>query len=202
MEGDITALISRCATCHQAKSKFHQGLYTLLPVPSQPWEEISMDFIVALPRTQRGKDAIMVVINCFSKMAHFVPCHKTDNAIHIADLFLKEIVRLYGVPKTIVSGCQVLKLFLEVPMEVAWTMVSKSFKDWDIKLPFVEFAYNRSPASRAPFEVNYGVNPLMPIDLIPFPKGNEVHFRVKTRAKEMQKIHEQVKKKIEHANDL
>ncbi|GKA14893.1 transposon ty3-I gag-pol polyprotein [Tanacetum coccineum] len=45
-----------CATCHQEKSKFHQGLYTPLPVYSQAWEDISMDFIMALPRTQCGKD--------------------------------------------------------------------------------------------------------------------------------------------------
>nr|GEZ17276.1 hypothetical protein [Tanacetum cinerariifolium] len=82
-------------------------------------------------------------------------------------------------------------------------MVSNSLKDWDIKLSLAKFAYNRSrtyASGCAPFEVNYGVNPLMPIDLVPFPKGNEVHFEAQTRTKEMQKIHEQVKKKIEHAN--
>ncbi|GJZ29721.1 transposon ty3-G gag-pol polyprotein [Tanacetum coccineum] len=101
IKGDVTALISRCATCHQVKSKFHYGLYTPLLGPSQPWDDISMDFIVALPRTQLRKDVIMVVVDHFSKIAHLVPCHKTNGAIHIADLFLKEIVRLNGVPKTI-----------------------------------------------------------------------------------------------------
>ncbi|GJZ29722.1 gag-pol polyprotein [Tanacetum coccineum] len=84
-------------------------------------------------------------------------------------------------------------------------MVSKSLEDWDIKLLFAEFSYNHSPtyvAGHDPFEVNYEVNPLMPIDLVPFHNGNEVHFEVETRTKEMLKIHEQVKKKIVHANDL
>jgi len=46
---------------------------------------------------------IMVVVDRFTKMAHFVACHKDDDASHIADLYLREIIRLHGVPKTIVS---------------------------------------------------------------------------------------------------
>jgi len=59
-----------------------------------------MDCIVALPRTQRGKDTIMVVVDRFSKVAHFVPCHKTDDESYIIDLYFKEIIRLHGMPKT------------------------------------------------------------------------------------------------------
>jgi len=62
-----------------------------------------MDFIVALPRTQR-KDAIMVVMDRFSKMAHFIRCHNTKDASYTAELYFKEIIRLHGVPKSIVSN--------------------------------------------------------------------------------------------------
>jgi len=91
-----------CAKCHMAKSHFHQGLYTRLLVPSRPWDDISVDFILSLPRTPRGKDAIMVVVDWFSKMAHFIACHKCSDTTYIADLFFQEIMRLCGVPRTII----------------------------------------------------------------------------------------------------
>ncbi|XP_021753657.1 uncharacterized protein LOC110719051 [Chenopodium quinoa] len=59
MLADVQSIVSRCATCQKAKATFHQGLYTPLPVPDSPWEDVSMDFVVGLPRTQRGKDSIM-----------------------------------------------------------------------------------------------------------------------------------------------
>ena len=227
MGGDVHKVISSCSICHKAESQFHQGLYTRLPVPVQPWDDVSMDFIVALPRTQRGKNAIMVVVDRFSKMPHFIPCHKTDDATHIVELYFREVIRLHGVPKSIVSdrdskclshfwrslwrllGTKLLfstahHLQTDGQMEVTnrtlttllRSLVSKSLKDWDLKLPHAKFAYNRSPSyatKHSPVECVYGVNPLTPLDLIPILTKARVSFEAETRVKEMKRLHEQIR---------
>ncbi|XP_071920649.1 uncharacterized protein [Coffea arabica] len=67
------------------------------------WSRMKRDVERHTQRTRQGHDSIYVVVDRFSKMAHFIPCHKTDDAKHVADLFFRDIVRLHGVPRTIVS---------------------------------------------------------------------------------------------------
>jgi hypothetical protein len=175
MHRDIERYVSRCTTCNKAKSRLNpHGLYMHLPVPSAPWEAISMDFVLGLPRTKRWIDSVYVVVDHFSKMAHFIPCHKTDNASHVADLFFTEIVWLHGVPNTVSDrDAKFLRHFwrtlwfklgtkllfsttchpqtdgqTEVVNRTLSTMLRAILKDnlrlWEECLPHIEFAYNRS----------------------------------------------------------
>jgi hypothetical protein len=72
------------------------------PPLSCPIETISLDFITGLPKTQKQNDSIMVVIDKLSKFAHFIPIKSTFKAINIAEIFMKEIFRLDGIPKMLV----------------------------------------------------------------------------------------------------
>ena len=79
------------------------GLLKPLEIPMWKWENITMDFVVGLPRSPRGKDAIWVVIDRLTKVAHFIPMKTTNSASDLVALYIKEVVRLHGVPKSIVS---------------------------------------------------------------------------------------------------
>jgi len=94
---------SKCIVCLQKSKIMRHGLYTHLRIVVVPREDIRMDFVLGLQRIQRGYDSMFVIVVHFSKMTHFIPCHKVDNASYISRLFFKEVVRLHGLPKTIVS---------------------------------------------------------------------------------------------------
>lgn len=74
-----------------------------LPFPHAPWRDLSVNFVIGLPKTARGDDFIFVVLDRFSKVAHFIPYFKTTDAFYITKLFFKAVVHRHRLPLTIVS---------------------------------------------------------------------------------------------------
>jgi hypothetical protein len=105
MKKGIAQYVTQCDTCQRTKAEHHKpaGLLQHLLVPKWKWEEIGMDFIIGLPRTQKGNDSIWVIIDRLTKVAHFIPVKTTFGGATLARIYLKEIVRLHGIPRKIVS---------------------------------------------------------------------------------------------------
>jgi hypothetical protein len=104
MKKEIAQHVAWCDTCQRTKAEHQRpaGLLQPLPVPKWKWEEIGMDFVIGLPRTQKGNDSIWVIIDRITKVAHFIPVKTTFRGATLARIYLKEIVRLHGIPRRIV----------------------------------------------------------------------------------------------------
>ncbi|GKE86445.1 RNA-directed DNA polymerase [Tanacetum coccineum] len=127
MERDVNRLLERCRTCHIAKNhSSNAGLYTPLSVPVAPWEDVSLDFVLGLPRTQRAKDSVMVVKCHFwrtlwtrlgSKLQFSSSHHpRTDGQTEVVNRSLGNLLR---------------------------SLIRDNAKQWDLILPQAEFACNR-----------------------------------------------------------
>ena len=105
MRKDLHQFVTECLTCQKVKYNRHKtpGLLVPLPVLEAPWESISMDFVFELPRSRTGNDGIWTVIYCFNKQAHFIPVKKTIKADHMAKVFIAQIFKHHGMPKSIMS---------------------------------------------------------------------------------------------------
>ncbi|QRV72087.1 Retrotransposable element Tf2 protein [Ceratobasidium sp. AG-Ba] len=102
MKQQVNRFVETCEICQRSKGHKRYAPQKPLPIPQKPWEDIAYDFIVKLPESQ-GMDSILVVIDRFSRQAHFIPCLESTNAEGVADLFIKEVWKLHGLPKTTVS---------------------------------------------------------------------------------------------------
>jgi hypothetical protein len=102
---DVEEYVRSCPTCQVAKgtNKRPAGLLRPLPIPTDRWQVISMDFIVGLPTSAEGHDSIWTIVDKLTKKAHFIPVQSTFQAPELAAVFLKQIFRLYGMPEAIVS---------------------------------------------------------------------------------------------------
>src|SRR5262249_16078617 len=105
MKRDVAEFVSRCLVCQQVKAEHQRpsGLMQKMDIPQWKWEEITMDFVVGLSRTQQGHDAIWVVVDRLTKSAHFVPIKLAQPVEKLAKLYVDCIVRLHGIPVSIIS---------------------------------------------------------------------------------------------------
>ncbi|WVZ89072.1 hypothetical protein U9M48_035528 [Paspalum notatum var. saurae] len=105
MKRAVAEYVAICDTCQSVKAEYQRpaGLLQPLKVPEWKWEEITMDFIVGLPRTQKGYNSIWVVVDRLTKVAHFIPVNTTYSGAKLAELYIYRIVCLHGVPKKIIS---------------------------------------------------------------------------------------------------
>jgi hypothetical protein len=117
MKRDITEYMALCDTCQRVKVEHQRptGLLQPLKVLEWKWEEIGLDFIVRLPRTQKGCDSIWVIVDRLTKVAHFIPIKIMYTGPQLAELYIAQIICLHGVPRKIVSdrGTQFTSKFWE-----------------------------------------------------------------------------------------
>jgi transposase InsO family protein len=171
----VENLIQKCDPCQRYKNRTHKkyGLLNPLELATAPWTSISMDFIVKLPKTKTGNEHIWVIVDRFSKMAHFIPI-KNTRAEGLVPIFLKEIWRLHGIPEQIVSDrdtrftgsywqsfCELINTKTKLStafhpetdgqtervnqiLEQFLRLFVSNHPEWDELLPLAEFEYNNS----------------------------------------------------------
>jgi hypothetical protein len=105
MDKFIAQYVTSCDACQRNKpsQQAPMGPMMPLPIPARPWQQVSLDLITALPKSRSGNDAIVVFVDKLTKMVHYVPTTTTVTAPQLATLFMREVVRLHGVPESILS---------------------------------------------------------------------------------------------------
>jgi hypothetical protein len=102
---DVDQYIRGCMICCTNKpSNRKKGLYHPLPIPTRPWESISMDFGCFFPTTKKGRDYIFVVIDRFGKMCILMPCKKTINGKEVAYMLFEQAWVHFGIRMSIISN--------------------------------------------------------------------------------------------------
>ena len=104
MKADIVGFVNKCLTYQKVKIEHQKPAETLQPleIPEWKWESISMDFAMGLPRASSGYDAIWVIVDKLTKSAHFLPIRASYPSEKLAQLYIQEILRLHGIPSTII----------------------------------------------------------------------------------------------------
>jgi len=105
MKKEIAQYVTSCLICQKAKVEHQRpaGMLQPLDIPEWKWDSIAMDFVVGLPRTIQKFDSIWIIVDRLTKSAHFLLINIRHSLDKLADLYIREIVRLHGVPSSIIS---------------------------------------------------------------------------------------------------
>lgn len=100
---DVEKLVKQCTICLQNKldNQPYAGLLQPLPIPTQVWKEVSLDFIEGLPKS-KDKNSILVVVDRLTKYVYFIPLTPSYMAVEVAKAFFDIIYRLHGLSEKIV----------------------------------------------------------------------------------------------------
>ena len=105
MKRDVSEFVNKCMVCQKVKAE-HQvpsGLLQSIKIPEWKWDRITMDFVVGLLVIGRKHDSVWVVVDRLTKSAHFLPVRNDFLLNKLAELYIKEIVRLHEIPVSIIS---------------------------------------------------------------------------------------------------
>ncbi|WVZ76653.1 hypothetical protein U9M48_024609 [Paspalum notatum var. saurae] len=175
MKWEIAKYVSECDVCQRVKADHLKpvGMLQPLALPAWKWEDIHMDFIVGLPRTQKGYDSIRVIIDRLTKSAHFIPVKNRYNAQKYVEIYISCIVSLHGSlePSLQIEAHLANRYWhhfdsqFRIPSANQWPSgegksdIRRYAESWDECFPLAEFAYNNSyqkSLEMAPFEALYG----------------------------------------------
>ncbi|GKB48139.1 ty3-gypsy retrotransposon protein [Tanacetum coccineum] len=178
MRKSVEEYIKNCLVCQQTKYSKHAsgGYLQPLPTPTTVWEDVSMDFITGMPLSN-GFTVILVVVDRFSKYAHFAALPTSFNAHQVAKVFMDTVVKHHGIPKTIMSDRDPIffgKFWTQL-FKLSGTQLNHStayHPQTDGQIEVAEYYYNTSYHSSikmTPYQALYGK---VPLSIIPYPPGS------------------------------
>jgi hypothetical protein len=123
MDAEVKAYVTSCPACQCSKpsNQMPIGPMQPLPIPSKPWEQVSLDLITQLPPTRAGNDCIVVMVDKLTKLVHYAATKTTVSAVQLADIFFHEVVRHHGLPSSILSDRD--PRFTSIFWQALWRLV-------------------------------------------------------------------------------
>ncbi|GJX49373.1 putative reverse transcriptase domain-containing protein [Tanacetum coccineum] len=161
MKADIATYVSKCLTCAKVKAEHQRqsGLLVQPEIPQWKWDNITMDFVIKLPKSSQGYDTIWVIVDRLTKSAIFIPMKETDPLEKLARMYLKEVVTRHGIPVSIICDRDPSERTIQTFEDMLRACMIDFGNGWVKHLPLVEFPYNNSyhtSIKAAPFEALYG----------------------------------------------